>query len=58
LRSEVDELVCPYQPEPFGAVGFFYRHFEPVEDVQVQELLEEANAIARLLEKQKPHVPV
>lgn len=44
LRGEADEVVCPHQPEPFGAVGFFYRHFEPVEDVQVQELLEDAYA--------------
>lgn len=41
LRSEVDEVVCPLQPEPFGAVGLYYEHFEPIEDEQVQEMLEE-----------------
>lgn len=40
LRSEVDEVVCPLQPEPFGAVGLYYEHFEQVEDEQVRELLE------------------
>lgn len=44
LRAEADEVVCPYQPEPFGAIGWYYEHFEPTEDVQVQELLEEAHA--------------
>lgn len=41
LRADVDEVVCPLQPEPFGAVGLYYEHFEPVEDEQVRELLEE-----------------
>jgi len=42
LRAEVDEVVCPRQPEPFGAIGFYYHHFEPVEDKQVRDLLEAA----------------
>ena len=44
LRQEADEVVCPYQPDPFGAVGFFYLHFEQVEDAQVRLLLDEAHA--------------
>jgi predicted phosphoribosyltransferase len=40
LRPDVDEVVCSLQPEPFGAVGLYYEHFEPVEDEQVRELLE------------------
>jgi len=40
LQAEVDEVVCPLQPEPFGAVGLYYQYFEPVEDEQVRELLE------------------
>lgn len=40
LRSEADEVVCPLQPEPFGAVGLYYEHFEQVEDEQVRGLLE------------------
>ncbi|GIW52162.1 MAG: hypothetical protein KatS3mg081_1517 [Gemmatimonadales bacterium] len=44
LSSEADEVVCPYQPEPFGAVGFFYEHFDPVDDDEVKALLDEAHA--------------
>jgi putative phosphoribosyl transferase len=39
LRPEVDELVCLKTPEPFTAVGFWYRDFSPVSDEQVTELL-------------------
>ncbi len=39
LRTEVDELVCPSEPEPFGAVGYFYADFEPVEDAEVERIL-------------------
>ncbi|HEY6223553.1 MAG TPA: phosphoribosyltransferase family protein [Gemmatimonadales bacterium] len=44
LRSVVDLVVCPLQPEPFGAVGFYYEHFEQVEDEQVRDLLEAARS--------------
>ena len=46
LAEEADEVVCPHQPVPFGAIGLYYEHFEPVEDVQVQQLLEAARAEA------------
>ena len=46
LRPEVDELVCLETPEPFDAVGLYYRDFEPVEDAEVQRLLQEAWAKA------------
>jgi putative phosphoribosyl transferase len=36
----VDELVCLNTPEPFTAVGFWYRDFSPVSDEEVCELLE------------------
>lgn len=42
LRGEVDALVCLYEPEDFWAVGFYYRHFEPIEDDEARELLREA----------------
>jgi putative phosphoribosyl transferase len=41
LRSEVDEVVCLYEPSYFGAVGSYYRDFRQTEDREVQELLEE-----------------
>lgn len=42
LKADVDEVVCPRQPEPLVAIGIYYHHFEPVEDEQVRELLEAA----------------
>jgi putative phosphoribosyl transferase len=42
LRPEVDELVCLEKPEPFEAVGLYYQDFAPVEDAEVQRLLQEA----------------
>lgn len=44
VRSDADEVVCSLQPEPFGAVGLYYEHFEPVEDEQVREQLEAARS--------------
>jgi putative phosphoribosyl transferase len=42
VRREADDLVCPHEPDVFGAVGWFYEHFEPVDDVEVQRILAEA----------------
>jgi len=39
LAEEANEVICPEQPEPFGAVGQHYRHFEPVEDDEVARQL-------------------
>ena len=47
LREEADEVVCLYQPVPFFAVGAFYEHFEPTEDAEVQQILEEWHAARR-----------
>jgi predicted phosphoribosyltransferase len=41
LRAEADEVVCPWIPEDFGAVGFFYENFEPTEDDEVRGILRE-----------------
>ncbi len=42
LREEADEVVCPYQPEAFWAIGMFYFDFRPIEDAEVATILEEA----------------
>lgn len=42
LLAEVDELVCPAMPEPFRAVGLWYRDFPQSTDDEVRELLDEA----------------
>jgi predicted phosphoribosyltransferase len=39
IAREADELVCLAIPEPFVAVGVHFRHFEPVEDEQVEAIL-------------------
>ena len=44
LREEADELICLHAPEPFWAVGLYYRHFEPTEDEDVECILQEALA--------------
>lgn len=40
LSTEADEVICLATPEPFYAVGQFYRHFEQTTDEEVVELLE------------------
>jgi putative phosphoribosyl transferase len=42
LRPHVDELICLLQPEPFGAIGYFYDDFHQVPDEEVIRLLAEA----------------
>ena len=44
LEEEVDEVVCPYRPEPFFAVGVYYERFGPTEDAEVQRILQDAFA--------------
>jgi len=41
LRREVDDLVCLEAPDPFFAVGEWYRNFEQVSDAEVRHLLAE-----------------
>ena len=40
LGREVDDVVCATTPEPFTAVGIWYRDFTPVSDEEVRELLD------------------
>jgi predicted phosphoribosyltransferase len=40
LSREVEDVVCATTPEPFTAVGIWYRDFRPVSDEQVRELLD------------------
>ena len=42
LRGEADEVVCAAMPEPFRAVGLWYRDFPQSSDDEVRQLLEAA----------------
>jgi putative phosphoribosyl transferase len=42
LRTQVDQLICLYEPEEFNAVGQFYRSFSQVSDKKVTDLLRRA----------------
>jgi predicted phosphoribosyltransferase len=42
LKSEVDEVVCAVTPDPFYAVGLWYRNFSQTTDEEVRELLEQS----------------
>ena len=42
VGTEVDEIVCLKTPEPFQAVGLWYREFPQMTDDEVRELLERA----------------
>jgi putative phosphoribosyl transferase len=39
FREDVDETVCAVTPEPFVAVGLWYRDFSPTSDQEVREVL-------------------
>lgn len=42
LRAEADEVVCARTPEPFFAVGQWYRNFDQTTDEEVRSLLDQA----------------
>lgn len=42
LRCDADTIVCLRTPEPFTAVGLWYRHFDQTSDEEVRALLDAA----------------
>ena len=42
MRRAADEAICAREPEPFHAVGVWYRDFSQTTDAEVRRLLEEA----------------
>jgi putative phosphoribosyl transferase len=46
LRDEADDVVVLATPEPFFAVGLWYRHFEAVDDGEIAAILESRAAEA------------
>ena len=47
LRREADDVLCLATPEPFMAVGMWYRMFDQTTDAEVQQLLEATHTAAR-----------
>jgi predicted phosphoribosyltransferase len=46
FETEVDEVICATTPEPFWAVGQWYRNFSQTTDEEVRELLARAAGTA------------
>jgi putative phosphoribosyl transferase len=47
IAREVDQLVCPHQPDPFYSVGNHYRKFDQTSDEEVEQLLHKQRAAVR-----------
>jgi predicted phosphoribosyltransferase len=47
VGSEADEIVCPYAPAFFFAVGAWYRSFDQVDDAEVIRLIDESRRRVR-----------
>ena len=47
LASLADEVVCSRMPEPFSAVGLWYRDFSQTSDAEVRDLLEQSRISGR-----------
>jgi predicted phosphoribosyltransferase len=45
FQSEVDQVVCAVTPEPFWAVGQWYKDFSQTSDEEVRELLRQAASL-------------
>jgi putative phosphoribosyl transferase len=48
LRQDVDELICLFTPEYFGAIGSFYLDFHQISDAEVVEMLRESAGANRV----------
>jgi len=46
LKQEADDVVCLATPEPFSAVGRWYREFPQTSDDEVRSLLERASSMS------------
>ena len=47
MRTEADEVVCAFTPEPFFGVGQFYEDFSQTTDEEVRALLAGAETGAK-----------
>lgn len=42
IESKVDQVVCPFQPYDFSAIGQWYLQFDQVSDAEVKQQLQQA----------------
>lgn len=49
FQDEADETICGVMPEPFYAVGAYYRDFSQTTDAEVHSMLRRATAITKPL---------
>jgi putative phosphoribosyl transferase len=56
LQEQADEVVCLATPEPFHAVGLWYRDFTQTEDEEVVALLARATGgrLGRAADETRP----
>ena len=47
LRAEADEVIALHEPEPFLAVGLYYKDFRPTEEREIQRLMRASARRAR-----------
>ena len=57
FAAEVDEVVCVIRPEPFIAVGYWYRQFSQTSDEEVRSLLEQANQRTSIIPRRPRNTP-
>ena len=57
FAAEVDEVVCVIRPEPFIAVGYWYRQFSQTSDEEVRSLLERANQGTSTIPRRPQNTP-
>jgi len=48
FRDEADDVICAYTPEPFYAVGLWYKDFSQTTDDEVRDLLARATPATRV----------
>jgi predicted phosphoribosyltransferase len=47
LSEVADEVICARMPEPFSAVGQWYRNFDQTDDEEVRDLLQKSTSTTR-----------
>ena len=57
FAGEVEELVCVIRPEPFIAVGYWYRQFSQISDEEVHLMLERANQWTSTIPQRPQNTP-